>query len=263
MPTVNVNGIRMYWERAGSGQPLLFISGSGADLRNRPNQFDSHLGEHFDLICFDQRGLGQTDTPPGAFSMGDYADDAVGLLDALGIDRIDVVGVSFGGMVAQELVLRHPSRVGALALACTSAGGAGGASYPLHELAELPQRQRAEQHLRVADTRCTPAWIAEHPQRWNQLVDMALGRTSGGAEGARKQLAARRQHDTFERLGRVRHPVLLAAGRHDGIAPPRNMEAMHRVLANSTLRWFEGGHMFLIQDKTAYPSIVEWLRETR
>lgn len=252
----------MYYERGGEGPPLLFISGSGSDLRNRPNQFDAPIAGAFELICYDQRGLGQTEQPAGHYTMAQYADDAAALLDALGIDRVPVVGVSFGGMVGQELLLRHPDRVSAAVLACTSAGGAGGASFPLHELHGLPPRERAERHLRVADLRHTEEWIADHPEQWEKRVTLsvAAGSTHPNPEGAGKQLQARRHHDTYERLSTLDLPVLLAGGTHDGVAPPANMRALRAQIEGSQLEFFEGGHMFLIQDKRAWPFIIAWLQ---
>src|SRR5436190_24002912 len=103
MPSARLNGIELYYERAGAGPRLLFISGSGGDLRAQPNVFASPLAKAFDLLAYDQRGLGRTDRPDIPYSMADYADDAAGLLDHAGWDQALVVGVSFGGMVAQEL----------------------------------------------------------------------------------------------------------------------------------------------------------------
>ena len=81
MPIESVNGIDLYYEIGGTGEQVLFISGSGGDLRNRPNQFDSPLAESFEIICYDQRGLGQTANPDGPFTMAEYADDAAGVCD--------------------------------------------------------------------------------------------------------------------------------------------------------------------------------------
>ncbi len=262
MPVTKANGIDIYFERRGDGEPLLFISGSHGDLRARPNQFDSPLAKAFEMIAYDQRGLGQSAKPPGEYTMTQYADDAAALLDAIGLDTVPVVGVSFGGMVAQEFALRHPSRIDRLVLACTSSGGAGGSSYPLHELQPLASRERAEAHLRISDLRHDDEWIAANPERWEQLVSltMAARRPDRHEQGAAKQLQARRGHDTYDRLVGLDVPVLLAGGRRDGIAPVANMEALHRQIAGSRLELFDGGHMFLIQDKTAYPCIVQWLR---
>lgn len=265
---VAANGLSIYCERAGNGPRLLFISGTGGDLRNRPNMHDSPLARRFEVLAYDQRGLGQTDKPSGAYAMADYADDAAALLDALGWQAVPVVGVSFGGMVAQELALRHPTKVSALVLACTSSGGAGGSSYPLHELQDLPTAERAARQMQISDQRYDAAWQQAHPDAVARVVAMAeaaaeiKARTPNSAVGAQRQLEARRGHDTFSRLPEVHMPTLLVGGVHDGIAPAENMRRMASQIEGSELRFFDGGHMFFIQDKTAYPSIVDWLQET-
>jgi 3-oxoadipate enol-lactonase len=266
MPHVSANGIQLYYQQAGSGEPLLFISGTGGDLRVKPNVFDSPLAAEFDLLSYDQRGLGQSEKPECSYSMADYADDAAALLDARGWAEVSVMGVSFGGMVAQELALRHPARVRRLVLACTSAGGAGGASYPLHELESLPLQERTVRHLELSDLRRDAAWQAANPERWQSLLDMAGAarredaRQADAAAGARRQLEARAEHDTFSRLPQIQVPVLLAGGEYDGIAPKQNMIALAQQIPGSTLEFFAGGHLFLIQDKSAYPYIIQWLK---
>ena len=119
--------IRVYFETAGEGPGVLFIGGTGGDLRIRPSVMDGPLKKHFELVSYDQRGLGQTDKPDFPYSMADYAHDAAALIDAGGWDSCHVVGYSFGGMVAQELAIRYPEKINRLVLCATSAGGAGGA----------------------------------------------------------------------------------------------------------------------------------------
>jgi 3-oxoadipate enol-lactonase len=263
VPVAQTADIKIYYERAGEGSPLLFISGSGGDLRNKPNQFDAPIARAFGLIGYDQRGLGQSDHPAGPYTMAQYADDAARLLDYLQIDQIPVMGVSFGGMVAQEFVLRHADRCGALVLACTSCGGRGGASYPLHELQDLPVEERAAAHLQISDLRHTPEWIAQNPEAWQKRLTLTVAAQQGrgNEEGARAQLEARRFHDTYARLDAVHKRVLLVGGEHDGIAPVANMQALHTAIADSELKFFNGGHMFLIQDRDAYPYIIQWLKD--
>lgn len=193
--------------------------------------------------------------------MADYADDAAALLDALGWGPVPVMGVSFGGMVAQELALRHPQQVSALVLACTSSGGAGGASFPLQDLEELPDDERAARHLELADLRRDEGWREANPQRWQTLLAMAAAgrRDDRDVMGARRQLMARAGHDTFKRLSELHMPVLLVGGEFDGIAPKANMAAMAKQIVTAELEFFAGGHLFLVQDKSAYPHIIQWL----
>lgn len=139
MPYVPARDIDIWFERSGTGAPLFAISGSRGDLRRKPNLLESPLAKAFDVLAYDQRGLGRTSKPDKPYLMADFADDAAALLDAVGWERVRVVGVSFGGMVALELVLRHPDRVTRLALCCTSPGGQGGSSYPVDMLLDLPR----------------------------------------------------------------------------------------------------------------------------
>ena len=104
MPTIQANGIELYYERSGSGPRLLYISGTGGDLRLKPGVSDGPLPARFDVLAYDQRGMGRAAKPDIPYSMADYADDAAGLMDAVGWDDARVIGVSFGGMVAQNLV---------------------------------------------------------------------------------------------------------------------------------------------------------------
>ena len=264
MPFIAANDIDIYYELGGRGPRLLFISGTGGDLRNKPNVFASPLAGSFQVLSFDQRGLGQTDKPVCDYVMADYADDAASLLDSLNWPPVPVVGVSFGGMVAQELALRHPDKVTRLVFACTSSGGAGGASYPLQDLNDLDQQARMEKRLVLADDRRTVEWRAANSDRWEELLDMAgkAQRDDVDLQGAARQIRARSEHDTWDRLPAIHTPTLVVGGRYDGIAPPNNLRALHSRIAFSELRFFEGGHLFLIQDKSAYPYLIQWLNES-
>ena len=269
MPHVRVRDIEIYYEVHGAGPRLLFIGGSGGDLPHKPGVFDGPLPHSCEVLSYDQRGLGRSDIPDADYTMADYGEDALGLLDALGWERCAVMGVSFGGMVAQELACRAPERVERLVLACTSSGGAGGASYPLHELVDLPTDERARRHIALSDTRCDEAWVAANPERAAALEGMMLerGRQAAGnpaaLAGARRQLEARRGHDTWDRLSSLTMPVLLCGGRYDGIAPPANLERIAERVPSARLEFFEGGHMFLIQDKRSYDEIRAFLLPSR
>jgi 3-oxoadipate enol-lactonase len=264
MPHVAVGELSLYYERGGdpSGPPVLFISGTGGDLRDEPSIFTSPLGREFDLLAFDQRGLGQSDKPDVPYSMADYARDAVGLLDAVGWHRCSVVGVSFGGMVAQELALLAPDRVAALVLCCTSSGGPGGASYPLHELEDLPEEERGRRSLALIDSRWDDEWQATNPELIALLRERGKARAGDpvAARGAQRQLEARAGHDTFSRLPQLSMPVLVCAGRYDLIAPLANSQALAARIPNATLAEFDGGHAFFFQDSNAWRAVVTFLR---
>ncbi|MBS0409307.1 MAG: alpha/beta hydrolase [Proteobacteria bacterium] len=263
MPKTKVGDIDIYFERQGEGPRLLFISGTGGDLRIKPNIFDGPLARQFDLLAFDQRGLGQTSKPDAPYSMAGYADDAAGLMDALGWQDALVLGVSFGGMVAQELVLRHPAKVRRLVLACTSPGGAGGASFPFHEIGHMERVERSKHLIPISDTRRDAAWADGHAEFYDQLVVMGAADPyadePGHAMGARRQLEARALHDTWDRLPTIACPVMIAGGRFDGIALPRTQERLAARIPGATLRMFDGGHMFMIQDRAAVPAMAEFL----
>lgn len=263
MPIVRTDRIELYVERAGAGPRLLFISGTGGDLRNKPNVFDGPLARSFDLLAYDQRGLGQSEKPDVAYCMADYADDAAALLEAQGWDEAFVVGVSFGGMVAQELALRHSGRVAKLVLACTSPGGAGGSSFPFHEIEHLKGEARARHLIPISDLRRDEAWAQAHPEAYAQLVDLGshdpFAGEPGRAMGAHRQLEARAAHDTWERLADIACPVMIAAGRHDGIALPQTQQRMADRIPGARLQLFDGGHLFMIQDRTAVPAMAAFL----
>ena len=262
MPTVHVNGIDCYYERTGSGPRLLFLNGTGSTLETSALLI-SPFTERFEVVAHDQRGLGRTSIPEGPYSMADYATDAAALLDAVGWDTTRVVGISFGGMVAQELAVTWPERVERLGLMCTSPGGVGGASYPLQDLEQLDPDERVAQGAQLLDTRFTPGWLAAHPGD-QALVDMVAQRADAVADpetrrGQAEQLLARAGHDVCDRLHLVACPTLVACGRYDGIAPPANGKEIATRIAGAELREYEGGHAFMAQDPAAYPDITTFL----
>ncbi|MDQ1474988.1 MAG: hypothetical protein QOE62_217 [Actinomycetota bacterium] len=263
IPTISANGIDLYYERRGTGPRLLFLNGSGATLASSSLLLDPFTAR-FDVVAHDQRGLGNTEVPAGPYTMSDYAADATALLDAVGWDRCRVVGVSFGGMVAQELAVTAPERVERLALCCTSPGGVGGASYPLHELASRPVAERAEIGTRLLDTRFDREWLASHPGDRGLAEMMAARRADSDKSadelrGETEQLRARAGHDVCDRLHLVSAPTLIAGGRYDGIAPRANSEAIATRVPHADLRLYEGGHAFFAQDPKALPEILDFL----
>ncbi|MGB0114870.1 MAG: alpha/beta hydrolase [Ilumatobacteraceae bacterium] len=264
MPFVAANGIDIHYERHGSGPPLLNISGSGNDLRRSPAAVVP-VNRAFDTLHYDQRGLGQTSKPAADYTMADYADDAAALVAAMGWERCRVLGTSFGGMVALELAVRHPEVIERLVLCCTSAGGAS-ASYPLHELDELDADEAFATRMRITDRRWDPDADEPMPGLGRFYDQMVAGATASPSPetlaGMRRQLLARSGHDVVDALGAIECPTLVCAGAHDDIAPLANSEFIAERIPGARLEVFDGGHIFLVQDRSAFPAIISFLEES-
>ena len=262
MPTAHINGIDVYYEEMGEGPNLLFFNGSMSTLDEARLMVQVYAnGLH--VAAHDQRGLGRTSAPPGPYTMADYAADGIALIDHLGWDTCRVVGTSFGGMVAQEMAVTVPDRVERLALNCTSSGGAGSPSYPLHELRDLPPAEARALSMKLLDSRFDDEWLATHDVDRVIVEGMASRAVaepgSERARGEREQMEARKGHDVWDRLPRITCPTLVASGRYDGIAPPGNGEAIASQIPNADFRVYEGGHAFFAQDPTAFPEILAFL----
>lgn len=264
MSFADLGGHPFYFERHGDGAPLLILGGTGGDLRRPETRFWGPLARQFDLLTFDQRGMGQSWKGDGPFTMADYADDAAALMAQQGWTRAHVIGVSFGGMVAQEMALRHPHMVDRLILCCTASGGEGGASFAYHELPPMTADEMAALKVRLSDIRHDDAWIRAHPAEYRLLLQMAgadpFRDEPGHVEGAARQLQARAGHDTWARLPQLRCPTLVMGGTHDGIAPPPIVAALAGRIPGAQLRFFEGGHLFMLEDRSAYPAMQEFLK---
>jgi 3-oxoadipate enol-lactonase len=262
-PVDHVNGVELYWEQRGSGPRLLFFNGSGLTLQDVRLLLDP-LATSFDLLAWDYRGLGRSAPVTDPYTMADVAADAAGLLQITGWESCRVVGASFGGMAAQEFAVTHPQRVERLALACTSAGGEGGSSYPLQKLLELPPGQRAAAELKVADSRWDQRWLEDHPADRaiaERLTAAAQDQQDPAAAAAyAAQLQAREGHDVWDRLGAITCPVLVGYGNYDGIAPPSNSANIASRIRGAELHGYEGGHGFLFQDPAALPAFIAFLQ---
>jgi pimeloyl-ACP methyl ester carboxylesterase len=241
---VEVDGATLYVERAGDGPPLLSISGSGNALADGMGPAALPLATAFDVVGWDHRGLGQSASDDRPLTMADFAADALAVADSLGWQEFAVFGVSFGGMVAQELAVTAPARVTRLVLACTSPGGAGGSSYPLHE------RPSPSSMALLVDSR---------PEAAAGLLPLFDGRPPPAEPGYSRQLEARRHHDVWDRLPRVTAPTLVQSGRYDGIAPVANSEAIASRDPGAEHRTYDGGHAYLYQDPTAWPDAIAFL----
>mgnify|MGYP003384651112 CR=1 FL=1 len=270
MPKIAINQeIELNYALTGEGPPLLLIGGTGWDLRQPISPFERRLQQHFQVLRFDQRGQGQSGKPDRPYTMQDYASDAAQLLAALNWpleQRFAVMGISFGGMVAQEFVLNFggsASRISRLVLACTSSGGAGGSSYPIHQLQHLAPQEYAETFLRLANAKRDKAWQARFPQLYAAMLhELKSARENMSEEdwiGLQRQLDARIGHDCWDRLPQLSLPVMVCGGEDDALCPPQNLQMLASQIPGARLQIFQGGHGFYMEDTSAPSAILEFL----
>lgn len=243
----------------------MFLTGTGGDLRKPNSPLRSPLVEQFQVLTFDQRGMGQSDKPDVPYLMLDYAQDAIAILDAVGWSRTHLVGYSFGGMVAQELAIRWPDRIDRLVLAATTAGGAGGSSYPIQDFVRLEPRERAQKGLEVSDIRFTPDWQVAYPAETEQRIKARMAAQTGfsdepgSAIGNARQLAARAGHDTFDRLKHIQAETLVIAGNFDGQAPIVAQRELARSIANAQFATVDGGHSMIWDTSEVFEKTTDFL----
>jgi pimeloyl-ACP methyl ester carboxylesterase len=246
VPKVRVGDIEMFYLEAGAGEPLLLIMGLSGDHLAWGFQLAA-LAAHYRVIAFDNRGAGQTDAPDVPYTTPMMADDTRGLLDALGVERARVIGVSMGGMVAQELALRHPDRVRALHLGCTMA-------RPDRYLAALSAAWR-ELRAQMGYERALRAmgfWLFaagtynERPEFVEMIVQNALANPYRQTlVGFQRQLEAVIAHDTLDRVAEIRCPTLVSVGEEDILLPPRFSRELAARMPGARFELVPGaGHVY-------------------
>ena len=216
MPHTDVPGFRMYYEEHGSGFPLLMINGLGSDHLEWLHQIPA-FEARFRVVVFDNRGTGRSGVPPGPYTTGQMADDAASLLRALGIPRAHVLGVSLGGMIAQEVALRHPDRVEGLVLGCTGPGGGLSVRPPPEAMAAfaLVKREDPEAELRrMLPFLYTDACMRERPGEVEGFVRRRLDHPTPPG-GYLAQLFAAVSHDASSRLEKIQARTLVITGDAD------------------------------------------------
>ena len=229
MPIVKVNDIHMYYEIHGQGEPVVLIAGLNSD-HTLYRGIIPRLAESYQVVAFDKRGVGQTDKPDIPYSIEMMADDTAGLLTALGIEQVHLLGTSMGGRIATALALQHPQQVKSLILVSTV----------MKSLKGTPMtwsRRLIPFMLRI------PMIRGPHPY-------YAVAR----------QLEASRDYDCMDRLNEIHVPTLILQGKKDKTAPYRLAEAMQNGIKDSKMLTFPGGHLFfLVRQKQFLEAIADFL----
>jgi 3-oxoadipate enol-lactonase len=247
VPTVEVPGTELNYERAGSGEPLLLIQGMSATHLAWGKPFLSELQRSFDCIVFDNRGIGLSAPVEGRFTTADMAADTAGLLDALEIERAHVFGISMGGMIAQELALAHPDRLMTLGLGATYCGGENSTLMGPEETQLLGEAMQSGDRDRVFramwEINLSPGFRADD-SGFAAFVAMASA-LPAPRDLVFRQMHACVQHDTRARLGQISTHTLIVHGTEDRVLGVGNGRQIASLLPGSRLEELdEIGHMF-------------------
>jgi pimeloyl-ACP methyl ester carboxylesterase len=244
---VGVAGAELHYERAGSGEPLLLIQGMSGTHMSWGAPFRSLLERHFEVIVFDNRGIGLSTRVTEPFTIAEMAADTAGLLAALEVESAHVLGISMGGMIAQELALAHPERLRSLSLGCTYCGGPGSQLMDPADFQGLAEAMASGDQDRVFgamyELNLSPAFRAEQ-SRYAEFAAMAAA-LPVARRAVELQLQAIVAHDTSGRLSELATPTLVIHGTVDRVLGYPNGPLIASLLPDAGLETLdEVGHMF-------------------
>ena len=262
---IQVGDIQLNHDVRGEGAPLIIINGFGASSAGLRPEFVEGLARSFRVITFDNRGTGLSDKPEEPVTIARMADDAAGLLDALGVARAHVMGISMGGMIAQEVALRHPEKVLGLVLGCTNCGAPVSvpAAQEILDLLTIPEGMDLREAARRGwASGYTPEFIEANRAFLESILDRTLANPTPLATRTR-QMEAIRAWSTHERLGEIAAPTLVIAGDRDVLVPPENSRILHERIPDSRLHIVEGAaHVFpSSHPEETVRAVTEFLRE--
>jgi pimeloyl-ACP methyl ester carboxylesterase len=263
MPRIEVStGVSLYyeWYGNGNGLPVVFIRGTGADSSRWMPQVAAYR-KRYRCLVFDNRGAGRSDSPPGAYSVEDMAADTVALLDALGVDRAHVSGLSLGGAVAQVLAAEHPDRVETLQLHGTWTRTYGYARMYLSMLKRVLEVGGLDLYYETALLYLfPPVFFTEHYERALEVL-VAMKAHPSSYDGLMGQLEANLAHDASARMSAIVAPTLITVGELDMCIPPHFSEELHKLIAHSELVVFPGGaHLHGLLDPDVFnQTTLDWL----
>jgi 3-oxoadipate enol-lactonase len=252
----------LHWERTGSGAPVLLIMGlglsGGAWWRTVPV-----LAQRLEVLTYDNRGVGRSRALFHSYTTEAMADDAVSVLDAAGTERAHVYGISLGGMVAQQLALRHPDRVQSLVLGATHAGGPRAQLADRDVFAFLQERMTLQPEDAARGSvpfnyseRCR----AKHPERIAEDIAQRLAHPFP-EQAYRAQMWAAMLHNCHGRLHRIQVPTLVVHGSEDRMIPVENgRELAERIPGAQLLELKEIGHLYPTEAPDVDETIAAFLQ---
>jgi pimeloyl-ACP methyl ester carboxylesterase len=263
MPIIRSGDADIAYEVIGDGEPLLLIMGLAADRRMWIMQTPV-LAQHYRVISFDNRGVGESSCPPGPYTTEQMAADALAVMDAAGVESAHVLGISMGGAIAQHVALKAPERVRTLVLAATWCG-----KNPYLVRMRGVGQVLADHIGHDAVIRAsmlflfTPKLIIERPDLVDMIESMA-GQFQPPPETFPNQTHAVEQHDCCEQLRSLRMPTLVMVGRRDVMVPPELSEQVAASIPGAELKLFETAHAFNFEEAEAFnATVLEFLARNR
>lgn len=261
MPVARNGTIKIYWESVGQGPAVLLIAGQRMTVDGWWATIPV-LARSFRVIAFDHRDTGRSSRVPWGYSVSQMAEDALAVLDATGEQRAHVYGVSLGGLVAQELTLRHPDRVQALVLGATTAGGLT-ASLPA-PLAMTFFARAVTMGTEEAEWAAVPYTYSEATRRFHadRIAANIAHRVDPPTDSLAyiHQAAAVATHTTYGRLHKLTVPTLVVHGEQDLVVPPANAVQLADRIPGARLRlWPDAGHLYIIDEPRADQEIARFL----
>lgn len=266
MPKVRVNDIQMFYEVHGEGFPLIMIMGFTGNTSWWDPRWIQTLSEKFKVIAFDNRGAGRTDISDREYSIKLFADDTAGLMNALGIPQANVLGMSMGGMIAQELVLNYREKVKKLVLCSTHCGGAKSVQASEEVLGTFTADRSAvsaEEVARMTIPLLFTGDFLKNSPGVEELIMQQITKNPISNEAFMRQLNAIMKFDTYDRLSQVKTPTLVLYGKRDILIPPENGLILGKAIPGARLVSFENSAHGLIEEtEEMLHAIVEFLGES-
>ena len=259
MPSIDAGGSELHYLRAGSGEPMLLIQGMSATHMAWGRPFLAPLEESFECIVFDNRGMGLSGQAQLPFEITDLAGDVAALLDALEIERAHVVGISMGGMIAQELALAHPERVRSLTLGATYCGGPEGTLMDPADLqmlaAAMASGEREQVFRAMWEINLSPAF-REDESRFAEFCAMGSA-LPAPREVIVQQMQACAAHDTSTRLAGLEVPTQVIHGTADRLLGVNNGIQIAALLSVEPQLLEDVGHMFWWEQPERSAALVQ------
>jgi pimeloyl-ACP methyl ester carboxylesterase len=263
MPVAKVGDINMEYHAEGNGPPLLMIMGFSGQASSWSERFVELLRPHFQVIRFSNRGTGLTDRPQVQYTVPMMADDAAGLLREMGIGKAHVLGISMGGMIAQELALNHSERVQGLVLGCTTPGRSRGVQASQEVMAlmmPVPGLSLEDQFRKAWPAIVTQGFVEGEREFLEEMLRIGLENMTP-MDTLMRQAVSIQAFDAYERLPQIQAPTLIIHGNKDRLIPPQNGDILRERIPGSTLRILPGAAHMFFWEKPAESAevIVEFL----